>query len=222
MKRAIIIMTKVPFAAAVKTRLQNALPAAQRGEFAECLLADAIHKAEIFESDLIIAYSPDGKDDYFKRFSAKNLTLTAQTGDDLGARMFHAFEFAFARNSDAVVMIGTDSPTFPIDYIEQAFEFMELETEAVLGRTEDGGFYLIGLRRLDARLFEAVAWSSPKTFEQVYRNLRRLDWHLREVPSWYDIDTPDDLEKLKKEFLHNKNAQRRAPKTFQWVSKNLP
>jgi uncharacterized protein len=221
MKRAIIIMAKVPLAGAVKTRLQNVLRAAQCAEFAECLLDDTIRKAETFESQLIIAYSPPENGAYFQRFSDKNIILIPQKGDDLGARMFHAFEFAFRQNSDAVVMIGTDSPTFPFDYIEQAFEHLELETDAVLGKAEDGGFYLIGLRRLDARIFDAVAWSSPQTFEKVFQNLHRLEWHLREVPSWYDVDTPADLEKLKTELRHNQNARRRAPKTFEWITKNL-
>jgi uncharacterized protein len=221
MKRAIIIMVKTPLAGTVKTRLQNVLGAERCAEFAECLLADAVRKAQTFENQLIIAYSPPENGAYFQRFSDKNIILIPQKGDDIGARMFHAFEFAFRQNSDAVVMTGTDSPTFPIDYIEQAFEHLELETDAVLGKAEDGGFYLIGLRRLDARIFERVAWSSPQTFAQVYGNLRRLEWHLREVPSWYDVDTPADLEKLKTELRHNQNAQRRAPKTFEWIAKNL-
>lgn len=221
MKRAIIIMAKVPLAGTVKTRLQKSLSDAQCAEFAECLLDDAVHRAETFESKLIIAYSPPERGAYFQRFSDKNIILIPQKGDDLGARMFHAFEFAFQQNSDAVVMIGTDSPTFPFDYIEQAFEHLELETDAVLGKTADGGFYLIGLRKPDARIFESVAWSSPKTFEQVFRNMHRLEWHLREVPSWYDVDTPEDLEKLKTELRHNQNAQRRAPKTFAWIRKSL-
>ena len=116
-------------------------------------------------------------------------------------------------------MIGTDSPTFPIDYIEQAFEFLETNSDVVLGKTEDGGFYLIGLRRLPERIFENVAWSSPETFEQIFENIHRLKLHLREVPSWYDVDEREDFEKLKAEILHNKNAQRRAPETYSIIKR---
>ena len=84
--------------------------------------------------------------------------------------MFNAFKFVFEQKTDAVVMIGTDSPTFPIDYIEQAFEFLETNSDVVLGKTEDGGFYLIGLRKLPERIFENVEWSSPATFEQIFEN----------------------------------------------------
>jgi glycosyltransferase A (GT-A) superfamily protein (DUF2064 family) len=133
--------------------------------------------------------------------------------------MFNAFKFAFSNDSDAVVMIGTDSPTFPADHIEQAFEFLELETDVVLGKTEDGGFYLIGLRKLDTQIFENVSWSSDETFEQVWENIMDLGLHLREVPSWYDVDEPEDLEKLLYEITHNENARRRAMKTFEYLLK---
>ena len=116
-------------------------------------------------------------------------------------------------------MIGTDSPTFPFDFIEQAFEFLETNSDVVLGKTEDGGFYLIGLRKLEKEIFENVAWSSPDTFDRVFENVHRLNLHLREVPAWYDVDEPADLEKLNAEILHNKNAQRRAPETFALIRK---
>jgi hypothetical protein len=221
MKRAIIIMAKAPIPGAVKTRLEKVLSPGQCAALAECLLADAVRKAQTFQSQLIIAYSPADRRAQFERFAGENIILTAQAEGDLGARMLAAFEFAFRQGAEAVVMTGTDSPTFPADYIEQAFEHLELETDAVLGKTADGGFFLIGLRKFDARIFAGVRWSSHETFEQVFRNLHQFDWHLREVPSWYDVDTPADLEKLVTELRHNSNAQRRAPQTFAWAAENL-
>ena len=70
-------------------------------------------------------------------------------------------------------MIGTDSPTFPRKFIENAFEFLE-NSDAVLGESEDGGYYLIGLKKLKKEIFESVTWSSPETFEQTARNIEKL------------------------------------------------
>jgi hypothetical protein len=223
MKRAIIIMAKAPLAGTVKTRLQTRLSADECAQLAACFLADTVNKAKILKTQLILAYSPAEKIDYFRRFADEKTSFIRQTGDNLGEKMFSAFEFAFAQNTDAAaVMLGTDSPTFPVDFIEQAFELLETNSDAVLGKTEDGGFYLIGLQRKpDAKIFEGVQWSSAKTFEQVRQNILNLNWHLREVPSWYDIDEPQDLAQLKNEFLHNKNAPRRAPQTFEWMTKNI-
>jgi hypothetical protein len=222
MKRAIIIMAKAPLAGTVKTRLQPFLSAGQCAQLAACFLRDTISKAKTLKIQLIIAYSPAGEIDYFRRFEDEKTSFVEQKGSNLGEKMFSAFEFAFAQNTDAAaVMIGTDSPTFPADFIEQAFEFLETDSEAVLGKTEDGGFYLIGLRKLDARIFAAVRWSTPKTFAQVRENFSNLNWRWREAPGWYDVDEAKDLEQLKNEFLNNKNARKRAPQTFEWITKNI-
>ena len=155
MKRAIIIMAKVPRAGNVKTRLQPFLSAEQCVSLSEAFLEDAIEKAKKSTDILIIAFSPAEEREYFDKFSDENLILIEQNGADLGEKMFNAFDFAFQKNLDSVVMIGTDSPTFPDDYLKQAFEFLHT-SDAVLGKTEDGGFYLIGLRKLDECIFNNV------------------------------------------------------------------
>ena len=158
------------------------------------------------ENKLIIAYSPSERRGYFDSFH--NINLVAQNGNDLGERMFNAFEFAFDNDSDSVVMIGTDSPTFPPEFIEKAFEYLE-QNDAVLGETEDGGFYLIGLRKLNKRIFQNVEWSSEKTCSQTKKNLEKIKFSLAELPIWYDVDEPKDLEKLSKD----KYLQQFAPLT---------
>ena len=219
MKRSIIIMAKVPVAGKVKTRLEPHFSPDWCAALAEAFLQDAVGKAKKVCENVILAYSPAEEINALKKILPFQSIYLEQTGRDLGEKMFNAFKFAFEQNSDSVVMIGTDSPTVPADFIEQAFAFLELETEVVLGGAEDGGFYLIGLRALREEIFENVGWSSPKVFEQVYRNIMNLNLHLREVPSWYDVDTKGDLEKLREELLHNENARRRAPKTFEFLIK---
>lgn len=217
-------MAKAPTAGAVKTRLQPHLTADSAAALAECFLLDTINKAESVKNQLlIVAYSPAAEREYFAgRFGNRKIVLIEQKGNDLGEKMLSAFEFAFARNPDAtVVMLGADSPTLPADFVEQAFEFLETNSEAVLGPAADGGFYLIGLRKPDKRIFEFVRWSSAKAFEQARENIMNLNWHLRETPGWYDVDEPQDLQRLRAELLSNKNAQRRAPQTFEWIKKNL-
>ena len=217
MKRAIIIMAKVPIAGKVKTRLQPHLSPEQCAALAAAFLQDTVNKAKTVCENAILAYSPPEKINALRRILPYQSIFIEQTGRDLGERMFNAFKFAFEEDSNSVVMVGTDSPTFPADYIEQAFEFLEFETDVVLGKTEDGGFYLIGLSALCVEIFEKVAWSSPETFERVFENIYNLNLRLREVPGWYDVDEPPDLEKLREEFLHNENARRRAPKTFEYL-----
>ena len=213
-------MAKAPVVGKVKTRLQPTVSPEQSAELAAAFLLDSEHKAKNACDKTILAFAPSEKRTELLKLLKHEHVLIEQKGADLGEKMYHAFEFAFAHGSDGVVMIGTDSPTFPADFIEQAFEFLETNTDVVLAKTEDGGFYLIGLRILKREIFESVAWSSPKTFDQVRLNVMSLNLHLREVPGWYDVDTPADLEELKREFSTSQNARRRAPQTFEWLAKN--
>lgn len=216
MKKAIIIMAKVPEAGKVKTRLQSFLNAEKCAEFAECLLRDVIEKNRNASDQLIIAFSPKGKSEYFQKFSQYNFILTPQKGADLGEKMFNAFDFAFGQNIDSTVMIGTDSPTFPRKFIEKAFEFLE-NSDAVLGESEDGGYYLIGLKRLKKEIFENVEWSSPETFQQTVQNVEKCGLKLSFVPKWFDVDLPEDFERLRKDLTNKPNL---APFTAKWLKEN--
>ncbi|MEZ5427602.1 MAG: TIGR04282 family arsenosugar biosynthesis glycosyltransferase [Pyrinomonadaceae bacterium] len=215
LKKTTIIMAKVPRPGKVKTRLQTVLTPRDCAGLAESLLGDAIEKAARVSGRLVVAFSPDDGGDFFDRFSERTLVLTAQKGADLGEKMSNAFEFAFGPETDsAIVMIGTDSPTFPGEWIERAFEHLSGNAEAVLGRSEDGGFYLIGLRRLPEGIFANVSWSSPEAFRQTARNIENAGLRLSLLPKWYDVDLPDDLERLKKELKENPQL---APRTAQWL-----
>lgn len=222
MKRALIIMAKVPVVGTVKTRLQPFLSPDECAGLAAAFLRDAENKAKINCENTILAYSPADESKILENILQFKNTLIEQTGADLGARMANAFEFAFAREKDsAVVMIGTDSPTFPAKFIERAFGFLETGADAVLGKSADSGFYLIGLRRFVPHLFDDIAWSVPTVFEQMTANLSRFKFdNLRLVPDWYDVDTPDDLNRLRDEILNDEKAQKRAAQTHRWLISN--
>lgn len=214
-------MAKVPVAGTVKTRLQPFLSPIECAELARAFLRDTAAKAKIVCENVILAYAPADRKNVFDVTLRRANTLVAQTGATLGDRMTNAFEFAFARKSDAVVMIGTDSPTVPAEHIERAFEFLESDSEIVLGKTADGGFYLIGARgKIHSQLFERVEWSSAAVFRQTIANAERLKLRWRAVPAWYDVDTPDDLTFLRDELFRDERARRHAPATFQWFERN--
>jgi len=218
MKRAIIIMTKIPLAGTVKTRLQSFLSPEECAALAAAFLMDTEKKAKTVCNKTIIAFSPPGKGTELENLLQYEHEFTEQTGANLGERMFNAFQFAFEKDLDAVVMIGTDSPTFPPEFIAKAFEFLE-KTDAVLGKTADGGFYLIGFRRrLKKEIFENVEWSSERTFSQTKKNITRLNFNLQKLPAWYDVDEPEDLHKLFTEFQTDNRAREIAPVTFQWLT----
>ena len=211
-------MTKVPLARSVKTRLQPFLSPDECAALAEAFLCDAARKAKKVSENVIVAFYPPGEFEKLKTILPDRFVFVSQIGNDLGARMINAFDFAFKNNFDSVVMIGTDSPTFPADFIEHAFGFLETESDAVLGKTADGGFYLIGLRVLRKEIFANVVWSSPQTFEHTRENIINLDLSLSETPESYDVDAPSDFNQLQNEFTSGENLSQLAPRTFKFLT----
>jgi uncharacterized protein len=222
MKRSIIIMAKVPTPGTVKTRLASILSPEKCAGLAGAFLEDAVRKAETVCKDIILAYSSTGGRRLPAELIAPEIITVSQKGSDLGERMFHAFAYAFREKPGAAaVMIGTDSPTFPARYLELAFDALDNDAEIVLGRATDGGFYLIGLRRIFPELFENIEWSTSTVFRQMTNNIEAAGIeNLYLLPEHYDVDTPDDFLRLKKEISNDANLQKLAQKTYRWLIEN--
>jgi rSAM/selenodomain-associated transferase 1 len=220
MRRAIIIMAKVPIPGTVKTRLQSILSPAQCAALATAFLQDTLEKSVKICKDIILAYSPDNQRELLENLITPGSVLLPQKGENLGERMSDALNFAF-RNNSAVVMIGTDSPTFPAEYLARAFAVLEKNAEIVLGKSKDGGFYLIGLRRSMPNILEKITWSTPRVFEEITGNIKSSGIEkLHLLPEHYDVDTPEDFRILKKEIFADRHSQKLAARTYQWFLAN--
>jgi uncharacterized protein len=112
-----------------------------------------------------------------------------QCDGDLGDRL--QLGFASALKSGPCVAIGTDCLDVDSQVVASAFDSLE-KTDAVLGPASDGGYYLIGLRRMPDHLFAGVQWSSPKTFIQQQKALVQAGMTVFELSMLHDIDTIDD------------------------------
>ena len=221
---AIIVMAKAPRHGTVKTRLSRAYPEAEIVALASCFLADTISTAKQAGPRVIVAYSPeDGRaviEPLIEPILGNGVLWICQQGADLGARMHAAFVQGFARGYAPLVMVGTDSPTLPLASYQAALETLQSgEADVVLGPAEDGGFTLIGVSALSSVLFEGVLWSSPTVFQQTKENSERAGLRVRETEPWYDIDTPEDLKRLRKDLLTGPGGEARAPATCRWLSK---
>jgi glycosyltransferase A (GT-A) superfamily protein (DUF2064 family) len=151
-------------------------------------------------------------------FGDEGLLWFAQRGEDLGARIESAAVYAFARGRGPVVVVGTDSPTLPPSFVERAFASLSSEeSDVALGPTEDGGYYLVGLREPFEGLFRNVEWSTPRAYARTAENVARAGLRLLELPRWYDVDTPADLLRLRDEMLTDEAARERAPATREWL-----
>ncbi|HZS09915.1 MAG TPA: TIGR04282 family arsenosugar biosynthesis glycosyltransferase [Blastocatellia bacterium] len=223
MKEALVVMAKAPVEGRVKTRLIGALNAATAAELYVAFLSDTFavmeevrdeREAEAEETDedytfsIVLNYTPEGEEEAFERVEREGSLMIAQRGDDLGERLHNCFADLFEAGFASVVIIGADSPTLPGEYLMEAFDGLDDENAVVLGPTKDGGYYLIGMRRLHAGLFEGIPWSTDGVLAETRKRANAAGLSVVLLPEWYDVDTPEELEHLKRELGVNKEAAR--------------
>jgi rSAM/selenodomain-associated transferase 1 len=189
------VFAKQPLAGAVKTRLAAATSPAWAAQVAAALLADTLQRAATVPVERVIAFAPADAADWFAQAAQGRFTLQAQTGGDLGQRLRSFFEAQQRRGADGTVVIGTDSPTLPVEFIEQAFRQLE-SADVVLGPAPDGGYYLIGCGPRLPPVFDGVEWSSTRVLGETVRRLDDPSWRLALLPPWYDVDTLADWQML--------------------------
>jgi uncharacterized protein len=195
---ALCIMAKAPEAGQVKTRLCPPLSPDDAAELYRCFLLDKIAQArEVTGAEPILAYAPARAAVLFEAL-APGFTLLAQRGADLTARLVAVCDEIFGTGCDAAILIDSDTPTLPTERLESAVAAMsDGAQDLVLGPSEDGGYYLIGLRRPRPKLFEGMRWSTPTVLEETLRRARALGLSSTRLPAWYDVDTAADLARLR-------------------------
>jgi uncharacterized protein len=191
------VMAKAPRVGTVKTRLCPPLLAADAAELSRCFLLDAVERvATVVGVRPIVAYAPVEARGEFERV-APSFALIAQRGDDLGERQGRLVEDILGLGHEAALLMGTDSPTLPSETIDEAVSLvMAPDVDVVVGPTEDGGYYLIGLRIPCPALFEEMPWSTSSVLPLTLERARRLGLRAVCLPTWYDIDTGADLARL--------------------------
>jgi len=215
-------MAKAPRAGEAKTRLSPPLTPAGAASLAACLFADTVSLARGAggAASVVVAYAPpDGRAALEGLAGGAPLLWLEQKGAGLGERLASAAVRAASRGLSPLLFIGADSPTLPPRNIAAALEGLAVggRADVALGGTEDGGYYAVGMRTPAPGLFDSVDWSTPRAYAQTARNAARLGLRLLELPGWYDVDTPEDLLRLRRELSEDEEARRRAPSTARWM-----
>ena len=121
-----------------------------------------------------------------------------QADGDLGHRMAEAFADVFSLHSEArVLIIGSDCPALTADIINKAFRDLS-QADVVIGPAEDGGYYMLGMKKLHRSLFEGISWSGPDVFKETVRKAGALGLIINTGPILFDIDTAADWERWQK------------------------
>jgi rSAM/selenodomain-associated transferase 1 len=197
--RALIVMAKEPEAGRTKTRLCPPLSGQKAAELYRCFLLDTLELMQRVESaQPIVAYAPDGARSFFQRFAPPHFDFILQVGADLGERLDNVLTHCLQNGYDQAVVTDSDSPTLPADYVRSAFERLDdPAVDVVLGPCDDGGYYLIGLKSPCSALFREVAMSTPAVVADTLACAQEQGLRVISLPGWYDIDTYQDLTRLR-------------------------
>jgi rSAM/selenodomain-associated transferase 1 len=195
-RRLLLLFTKPAREGRVKTRLIGDLTPAQAAALHAAFLEDLLDRLragprEDIELRLAWALDPE------EAVPSEPLPGVRQEGRDLGERLYRALSGA-AAEAGAVMALGSDHPTLPLEWVHRAFERVESGADVVLGPAEDGGYYLIALRAgaVAPRLFEGIAWSRPQVLAATLDRCRELGLAVELLPEASDVDTPEDLRRL--------------------------
>jgi glycosyltransferase A (GT-A) superfamily protein (DUF2064 family) len=132
----------------------------------------------------------------------KSIRLLPPRQIGLGASLRHASEDLLAAGYGAVCLVNADSPNLPTAFLVEAVRTLQKTGDrVVLGPAEDGGYYLIGLKRPHRRIFEEIAWSTELVFGQTLERATELGLETATLPCWYDVDDVESLQRLTKEVL---------------------
>jgi len=223
---ALAVMTKAPQAGRVKTRLTPPLTPHEAAALNTCFLRDtaaALADTAAATNALPIAvYTPIGAEEAYADILPKEFALVLQRGEAFGERLAAATEDLLRLGFDSLCLIDSDSPTVPTAAFKAAVERLSQSQDAVvLGPSDDGGYYLIGLKKSHPCLFERIDWSTEKVLEQTIAAAGESDLTVHLLPTWYDVDDRLTLARLCREFFGPNGSRTegfQAPATREFLS----
>jgi uncharacterized protein len=229
---ALAVMTKAPQAGQVKTRLVPPLTSEEAAELNKCFLRDtaaaisnacsrrslgdtrAAHSQAATAACGIAVYTPVGAESAYTDILPAGFSLLPQRGDKFGERLYLAIEDLFKCGFESVCLIDSDSPTVPADNFAEAVELLSTsEDRVVLGPSDDGGYYLIGVKKPHRHLFEQIDWSTERVFKQTMQRTTEIGLEIKLLPGGYDIDDGASLRRLCNELLLDTSRKDVAPRT---------
>lgn len=190
MKEAVIIFVRVPEKGKVKTRLART----EGEDFALAVYKKLLeHTREValeVEAERYLFYTPFPvkEDAWEEQYFNKQM----QVDGDLGTRMKTAFHQAFQDGKEKVIIIGSDCPSLSVHHLHDAFQQLEYH-DLVIGPSTDGGYYLLGMNRMHAFLFENKKWSTDTVLQDTIDEVLNAGLTLHTLPALTDVDEIADL-----------------------------
>ncbi|MFQ5675492.1 MAG: TIGR04282 family arsenosugar biosynthesis glycosyltransferase [bacterium] len=188
-----MIFVKYPEPGKVKTRLGSEIGFQEAASLYRLFMEQTFELAQRSSAEKkYVAFAPGDREASFSEIIPESFELVPQDGRTLGARMLNAFQCTFEAGADGTVILGSDSPTLPLQFLEAAFATLT-KHDLVLGPAEDGGYYLIGMKEYHPGIFESIEWSSSSVLETTLRKAKESQLRTKLLKTWYDIDDKPTL-----------------------------
>jgi hypothetical protein len=212
----ILVFVKYPEKGKVKLRLSRDLDEDVVLRLYRCFVQDTLSTIKKIDVPFFICFHPPDSQSKIQNWLGYTLLFLPQKGNNLGERMKNSFTDVFAKGFEKVILIGSDSPDLPIDYIKQAFTLLQTK-DVVLGPTIDGGYYLIGFRTttFTPNVFEEIHWSSRLVFQETSMKIQQAHRSVGLLPVWSDVDTFADLKNL---VSRTENTSFKSSNTMTYIS----
>jgi uncharacterized protein len=211
---ALVIFSKTPELGKTKTRLGKEITMQAAKDLHMAFLKDLL-KEHTNQSYELIVYATTHCFP-MSEVTHQDITFMLQQGKGLGERMLNTFRELLGVY-DNVIIIGSDMPQLSSTTIQQAFDTLQ-EHDIVLGPSQDGGYYLVGMH-VPHNIFQDVSWSTPQVLCQTQRNIQEKSLRLAFLKEGYDLDTFSSLMQFKHDFKEHTRVEE-TQKMIQEVLKN--
>jgi uncharacterized protein len=185
----IILFAKSPIPGRVKTRLQPFLAAAEAASLYTAFVSDMLDRLRSIAGVELELHTNIPTD----AWSTAGVTTRLQVDGDLELKMFHALDGALLAGHPRAMIVGSDAPTLPVSHMEA---LLAAKADVALGPSTDGGYYAVSSRVAHRDMFKDVPWSSALTLDRTVAALGRCGFSVELGPEWFDVDEPEDLDRL--------------------------
>ena len=166
----------------------------------------------------VAVYTPVGAESAYTDILPADFSLLPQRGDEFGERLYFAVEDLFKCGFESACLIDSDSPTVPAENFAAAVELLSTSDDrVVLGPSDDGGYYLIGVKKPHRQLFEQIDWSTDRVLNQTIRRTNEIGLEVKLLPNGYDVDDDASLRRLWDELLGKTAGEGVAPNTRKFL-----
>lgn len=202
MRRAIILFTRVPEAGKTKTRLSPYLTPEQCAKLHTCFLKDIIGECQNCEADVFVSFTPFEGRLKLQQILGEQKRYFPQEGEGLGERMYRAIEYVLEQGYSSCLLMGTDIPEVRREDLLCAFDVLE-EKDIVFGKTRDGGYYLVGMKRPVKEVFSLDSYGHSRVLEETIEELRRKKMTVGYTAEMFDMDIKEDLQGYRRRMRKN-------------------